>query len=1172
MKGLLALLEKIEEFKEICRGIDNKDGQQMVFGLAGAQKAYVAAALIEHRQSSALILVSGDQDAVKIKDDLQSILPERRVCLFPALQLLPYQVLAAGWEIRAERIKVLDALINNEGPLIVIATPEAFIRRLAPVEAFVRHRVILEVGKKMSQDFLRGFLFTMGYELSQMVEGHGQFSIRGGIVDIFPLTLETPLRIEFFDDEIDSIRTFDVDSQRSIDKLTKFTVIPANELVIMTEDRVAGLEKIRAEFDSQLKKINKKGDLQAAKQLEETYYEVEEKISKGLYFPEIDHYLPYFHPDSATLLEYLAQDSLILMDEPGRWKESVDFIHQERTETFSSLLSSGKGLPGQYTGYLHWDRVLTCLEKKTVVFFSLLPGYVKNIIPDRVIAFPAKGIPAFLGRTDLFIQEIFHWKSTGYGIVIIADTREQSVELLSLMRDRGLDAYIADDLEASRIPGNILIFAGHISSGFQLPTVKLVVIASSEIYGRQRKIRSSVASKPKMEIMSSLKAGDYIVHLNHGVGRYLGIKELDIGGIRKDYLTIKYAGQDKLFVPTDQVGLIEKYLGGESEAPKLSKMGGAEWGRIKSRVKESVKEMAAELLTLYAARENLQGYSFSKDNVWQKEFEELFPYEETIDQIKAIEEVKVDMEKSRPMDRLLCGDVGYGKTEVALRAAFKAVMDSKQVAVLVPTTILAQQHYNTFIERFSAYPIRIEMLSRFRSPGEQKSIIKELGKGNLDIIIGTHRLVQGDVSFKDLGLVIVDEEQRFGVAHKEKLKLFKKNVDVLTLTATPIPRTLHMSLVGVRDTSLLETPPVNRFPVQTYVLEEEPTLIRESIYREISRGGQVFLVHNRVQDLERIVGWVQSLVPEARLAMAHGQMREDQLEQVMVEYIEGRIDVLICTTIIENGLDIPNVNTLIVKESNNMGLAQLYQLRGRVGRSDRIAYAYFTYPRERILSELAEKRLSAIKEFTAFGSGYKIALRDLEIRGAGNILGPEQHGFINAVGFDLYCRLLEDAVMEAKGLQSEMPEETTVELPVDAYIPADYIIDGNQKVEVYRKLANLKDPSLLEDLAEEMEDRFGDPPAPVQRLFQVAKIRTMAGLLRIKNISEQSGFFRLQLSLVHNFTGETLVRIGDKYKNRVKFVRQEDIFEIKFWKSQDSSNVGSYLKELEDLIRDLAEQ
>jgi transcription-repair coupling factor (superfamily II helicase) len=745
----------------------------------------------------------------------------------------------------------------------------------------------------------------------------------------------------------------------------------------------------------------------------------------------------------------------------------------------------------------------------------------------------------------MLTEEVRRWRRGGYTVVLLVTSASRARQLLSALQDKNIDAFYAGNLTGHIRQGNVIVTIGHLSGGFEFPSCSLVVITETEIYGQRRRSRKEKLPASSLSPFTDLKVGDYVVHVNHGIARYLGIVSLTISNVRKEYLLLKYAGEDKLYVPVDQVELIQKYLGGEGEAPRLSRLGGGDWARVKSRVKSAVQEIAQELLTLYKARETIAGRAYNPDTVWQQEFEAAFPYEETPDQLRAIEEVKADLERPRPMDRLLCGDVGYGKTEVALRAAFKVVMDSKQVAVLVPTTILAQQHYNTFLERFAGYPVSIEVLSRFRTPREQRQVLAGLERGTVDIVIGTHRLLQEDVRFKDIGLLVVDEEQRFGVTHKERLKFLRRDVDVITLTATPIPRTLHMSLVGARDTSILETPPEGRYPVQTYVVEEDPVLIREAIRRELSRGGQVFFVYNRILNLDRLALWLQELVPEARMAVAHGQMREEDLEQVMLDFLSGSFDVLVCTTIIENGLDIANVNTLIVKEANMMGLAQLYQLRGRVGRSNRLAYAYFTFRKDHMLGEAAEKRLSAIREFTEFGSGFKIAMRDLEIRGAGNILGSEQHGHIAAVGFDLYCRLLDEAVREAKGELVTPPLETVIELPVEAYIPDEYIADINQKVEVYRRIASLCSTAGLDDLADELADRFGNLPVQAQNLLAVARIKALGSQLRIKTVSFLPDQYRLQFDANPPLSGEVLVALSKEYLNMIKFNSSNGNFEIK---------------------------
>lgn len=1170
MRGILAPLKRMKEFEGLSRGISRNFRQQLVFGLSGAQRAYLAAGITETLRSPVLIITPGEQEAGVLADDLSSLLPGVPVYHFPVLQLLPYQVLAHGREVVAERLKALDAL-GGSGAMVVVTSAEGFMRRLAPPDVFREGKFDVAVGRRIDPEELKYSLAGCGYERVDLVEGRGQFSARGGIVDVFPSSAGTPYRIEFFDDEVDSIRVFDADTQRSTEKLDRIEILPAGELVVDSRARERATATLEAEYKAQLKKISRGGTTEARRQLEDMAAFALEKIKSGMYFPGLEQFLPYFYPEPVTLADYFQEGCTVLVDEPVRLKEVVEVIQKERAETYTELLGKGKVLPGQYKGYIDWEDVEQGLGRLKAVYMSFLPRQPQYLRPQNLVTFPAKGMHAFLGRIDILADEVRHWKRSGYAVALLAGSGERARQLLQGMRDAKIDAYHVRELSADIAPGNVVITEGSLSGGFELVTGKLAVVTETEMYGQRRRSRKDRARRaPKLDTFTDLKKGDYVVHVNHGIGRYLGVVSLSIGGINKDYLQIKYAGEDKLYVPTDQVGLIQKYLGAEADAPKLSRLGGAEWNRVKGKVKDAVREMAQELLVLYAARETARGYAFARDAVWQQEFEANFPYEETPDQLRAIQETKRDMERPRPMDRLLCGDVGYGKTEVALRAAFKAVMDGKQVAVLVPTTILAQQHYNTFRERFAPYPVKIEMLSRFRTPREQKVIIADLAAGRLDIVIGTHRMVQDDVVFKDLGLLVVDEEQRFGVAHKERLKHLKHNIDVLTLTATPIPRTLHMSLVGVRDTSVLETPPEDRFPVQTYVLEEDPAMIREAVLRELNRGGQVFFVHNRVIDLDKIAAWLGGLVPDARLAVAHGQMREDELEQIMLDFMDGQYDVLVCTTIIESGLDIPNVNTLIVKDANNMGLAQLYQLRGRVGRSNRLAYAYLTYRRDRVLNEVAEKRLAAIKEFTEFGSGYKIAMRDLEIRGAGNLLGPEQHGHIAAVGFDLYCRLLEEAVREAKGEEQVGPVDTTIELPVEAYIPDRYVPDGDQKVDLYRRIANFRDEADVGDMEDELVDRFGDLPIAVRNLLRVAQLKVLAGKLRVRSLAGKAGHFKLQFANGHNLTGEILVRVGHKYRNRVKFSNQGDEFEIRVKAPGYQDNPDYYLDELETLLKELA--
>ncbi len=1164
MRGILRPLRRLYAFNEVVSHLRNHKSQQAVFGLFGSLTSYFFAGLAEELcDLPVLIITPGEREAGRLVEELSWLLPSTPVRLFPVLQIIPCQVLAQSKEVAASRLAVLEDLAAGKR-LVIVAPAEAVLRRLVPPDVFREQFLRLAQGSKVGRESLLRRLADLGYERVDTVEGRGQFACRGGILDVFPMTAARPFRIELFDEEIDSIRRFNVSTQRSEENTSEVLIGPAREAVVPPQLWEKGLEAACGEYLRQVERLKKKGDFTALRQLKEGFAALDEGGGAGI-VPE--HFLPYFYQKAVTILDYLPSNTPVLVDDFLRFYEVVNFIQRERAETYTILAEKGRILPSQFKCYAGWEDLQSALRAHRCVYTSLLPRRPDFLQLDREVYVTSRSLPDYSAAGGAALAaEVGSWRRDGYAVVVLVAGRQRGQQLAGLMAENGVEAFFAANPEGHIRPGNVLITTGALREGFDLPQARFAVISESAVLSKTRK---SPARRPRTEKLApfvDLKAGDYVVHTNHGIGRYLGVVPLSIGGIQKEYLLIKYAGEDKLYVPVDQVGLIQKYLGGEGEAPRLSRLGGSDWARVKSRVKEAVREMAGELLALYAARETIRGHAFGPDTVWQKEFEDSFPYEETPDQLRAVEEVKADMEKPRPMDRLLCGDVGYGKTEIALRAAFKAVVDGKQVAVLVPTTILAQQHFYTFKERLAGYPVNVEVLSRFKSPREQRRILEGLAKGTVDIIIGTHRLLQEDVRFKDLGLLVVDEEQRFGVAHKERLKMLRRDVDVLTLTATPIPRTLHMSLVGVRDTSILETPPEDRYPVQTYVLEEDPVLIREAIRRELGREGQVFFVYNRVMELERVTAWLRELVPEARIAMAHGQMGEDELEQVMIDFINRKYDVLVCTTIIENGLDIPNVNTLIVKEADMMGLAQLYQLRGRVGRSNRVAYAYFTFRRDKILKEAAEKRLSAIREFTELGSGFKIAMRDLEIRGAGNILGAEQHGHIAAVGFDLYCRLLEEAVREARGEEIVQPPETVIELPVEAYIPASYIPDERQKVEIYRRIAGLTSEEELDELAGELLDRFGDMPPCVQNLLAVAGIKILAGRLRAKSISYQTGLVRLVFAQGHSLTGEALVAAGEKYRHAIKYSHAGGEFEIKLRLSFEG---GQKTRELLDILGEL---
>jgi len=1166
MRGILRPLQRSAEFISLVQGIKRKLRKQLVYGLSGSQRSYLLAGLAEETALKPMLVITpGEREASVLADELAGLLPGVSVRQFPAWELLPHHVLAQSKEVTAQRLQVLEGLCAGER-MVVVTPVEALSRRLIPPDDFRAPVLRLAVGEQTSLEGLLTGLMVLGYERVELVEERGQFTLRGGILDVFPMTAHRPARLEFFDDEVDSIRRFNVQTQRSEEKIEKLAIYPARELIVGSELIWRHARRaLMSEYKNQERKLGRAGDAEAVRQLNELAGKLLEDVAA--YFNGIENYLPFFYDETVTLLDYLPAGALVFVDDPVRAGEVARNAQRERAAVNKELLAKGRLLPSQFMNHVDWDSIVNELSSREVVYGSLLPRLTHLMQPQNTVNFHGKTLPSFLGNVEMLAGEIKEWRKSGYAVVLLVSGRQRSQQLLASLKEYQIDAFYTGSLEGHVRAGNVVISAGSLVEGFELSVCRLVVVTESNMYGQRKKSHKERKQLERLTPFVDLKVGDYVVHVNYGIGRYLGVVPLTIANIRKEYLLVKYAGEDKLYVPVDQVGLIQKYLGSEGEAPRLSRMGGGEWARAKNRVKEAVREMAQELLALYAARETVRGHGFGPDTVWQREFEESFPYEETPDQIRAVEEVKMDMERSRPMDRLLCGDVGYGKTEVALRAAFKAVMEGKQVAVLVPTTILAQQHYNTFRERFARYPVKVEVLSRFRSAREQRQILQGLEQGTVDVVIGTHRMVQEDVRFKDLGLLVIDEEQRFGVAHKERLKFIRKNVDVLTLSATPIPRTLHMSLVGLRDTSLLETPPKDRYPIQTYVLDEDPVLFRESIRRELGRGGQVFFVYNRVLDMERVVLWLRELVPEARIAMAHGQMKEDDLEQVMMDFLDGKYDVLVCTTIIENGLDIPNVNTLLVKEADMMGLAQLYQLKGRVGRSNRLAYAYFTFKKDKVLGESAEKRLTAIREFTELGSGFKIAMRDLEIRGAGNILGAEQHGHIAAVGFDLYCRLLDEAVREAKGENVTQVPETTLELPVEAYIPDTYIPDTNQKVEIYKRIAALAAPAALADFEDELVDRFGDPPVVVQNLLAVAKVRILAGRLKVKKISLLPGQYRLLFGRDHPLTGEALVAAGRRHLNEVKFSNVGEEFEIKLkFADRGYGDALVLLKRLEDFL------
>ena len=996
-----------------------------VNGLSGAARSVLVASFAA-AQDTPLLLVTASREALELyRHDLSLLCAARTVLELPISDPASVHAMARSQELARQRTEALSRLSAGE-PVIVLATIEAFAMRLPLPQQFYANQCQLHQGEMVERDELLARLVQFGYERADRVDSVGYFSNRGGIIDVFPVNLAMPVRLEFFGDAIDSIREYHPVTQRSVKTLSAVTLLPS--------------------------------------------------VDSGEF------------PADSSVVAYLPAGGGIIFDEPARLEESLTNLRQ------SDDLAS--------TRTLDWNLLKRqALAETRTCFLSMLSYALEASTAHAAINVVLRGIAPYHRKIDFLLNDIQAWQARQYQIILMMSGLQSATVLRESLLKQGVAAQAATDSDVIEGPG-VFVMAGNLSGGFELPEDRLAIITEREIKGRLKlQRRGRVGQARRIADYSELKVGDYVVHVAHGIGKYAGVETIELNGVHRDYFHIRYAADDKLYVPTDQVQLLQKYIGAEGEAPKLSKLGGTDWARAKSKAKAAIADLARELLELYARRSITPGFAFLPDTPWQAEFEEAFPFEETPDQLSAIAEIKADMEKPMAMERLLCGDVGFGKTEVALRAAFKAVMSGKQVAVLVPTTVLAQQHYQTFSSRFAAFGLSVDVVSRFRSAAEQRDALQRTAEGKVDLLIGTHRLLQSDVAFKDLGLLVVDEEQRFGVAQKERLKKWSFGLDVLTLTATPIPRTLHMSLAGMRDMSTIESAPEDRLPVQTYVVEYHAALIADAIRQELSRGGQVYFVYNRVETIEKVHHDLKQLVPEAKIGVAHGKMHEDSLEDVMLDFYEGHYNLLLCTSIIENGLDVSNANTIIVYDADHFGLSQLYQMRGRVGRSDRLAHAYLTYRPQKVISEIAEKRLRAIMEFTELGAGFKIAMRDLEIRGAGNLLGSQQHGHIVGIGFEMYCRLLEEAIRTLKdGPQAEAAPDPVIELLLDAYIPNDYVEDAMHKIELYQQIAALRNEDQVADLLDAMIDRFGDPPAALNNLMIVARIKNYARSMGAKSI------------------------------------------------------------------------
>ena len=1145
---LFAPMEALPAFGELARALE-KPGVCSAYGPDDAQRAHLLAALARKLDRPLLVIAPNDMAAARMAEDM-NVLLGGAARMLPGRDITFLKTAASSRELSMRRIEALGDCLSG-GVKVLVTAADAMQFRLAPPDRFLERTIDISEGAVMEPAELIARLTEAGYERVHLVEARGQCALRGGILDVYPVGGPNALRVEFFDDEIDSIRTFDVMTQRSVSRRATARLYPAQEMLLDAADRDRAIEALRGmlenagarnaasdrqqaierefnlmpfeEFlkltveeegagddgEAPEKPAKRKGApivqmparVTAGSALRRNFDTVLEALRTGRMPDGADSLLPVLLDYGSTAADYL-DDPIVVYDQPERLRERCENRFLEFKERFVAALERQEALPVQAEILVSWDALLAKLDGRTTLLTNLFLRTEQDFRPTALIKFECRNAAAYQGNVKELARDLDRWKADGWRVALLAGGTARGERLQGALTTQGSPAPFEAEIPAELAPGAPVILPTTLNRGFLYPEIKFAVVAESDIYGVNRqKSRSRAASGEKLAAFTDLKVGDYVVHENHGIGQYMGMVRLASEGTYRDFLHIRYQGTDKLYVPTDQLDRVQKYIGSEGEAPKLNRLSGGEWQRQKSRVRQSIQAIAGDLLKLYAARESIPGYAFDPDTPWQREFEDGFPYEETPDQLAAIEDIKRDMEKPKIMDRLLCGDVGYGKTEVALRAIFKAVMSGKQAAMLAPTTILVQQHYATMLNRFAGFPIRVETLSRFKTAAEQKKVLEKLAAGELDVVVGTHRLLAKDVKFKDLGLLVVDEEQRFGVTHKEAIKQMKRQVDVLTLTATPIPRTLHMSMVGIRDMSLLQSPPEERYPVQTYVVEYSDGLVRDAILRELSRGGQVYVLHNRVQTIEVMYARLKKLVPEARIAIGHGQMREHALEDVMLDFYDGKFDVLLCTTIIEAGLDVPRANTLIVCDADRFGLAQLYQLRGRVGRSNRLAYAYLTVNPSKVLTESADKRLAAIREFTEFGSGFRVAMRDLEIRGAGNLLGAEQSGFMATVGYDLYVKMIEEAVRELRGDVAQEDVETRVDLKLDAYLPQEYIPNDLLRVEMYKKIASIRDRDSRSDLEDELIDRFGDPNRPVMNLIEAAHLKALCARLGIDYVT-----------------------------------------------------------------------
>lgn len=1176
MKTFYAPLSELAGIEQLKKDFEVTGQPVMISGCIDTQKIHLVHAAVNDYRFR-LIITGDEAKAREMQEDSRFF--DKSSIYYPAKDFIFYSADVHGNQLAGERLRCIQKIIaaqDNKTNITVITTIDGCVDMLMPLQRYRDNIIHFKNSDIIDTEKLISKLVGIGYTRVPMIDGQGQFAVRGGIIDIFSYTDETPVRIELWDDEIDSIRFFDVESQRSVEKIQTYDVFPATEWILSEDEIDAGFEKVKDEVEKQLvtlgndKKKKTQQEMDACNRLRHAYADFERTrdYSKFIlsFTDEIEGFTDYFPKD----------ETVFVLDEPDRIMERMELISYEYEESMKNRLEGGYVVASQTKLMRPIAEVYKNMQSSRLMLLSSLDYKPKMLKPADYLRIDARSISSYNNSFEYLVDDINKYKRTGYRVVLVCNSRTRAARIVADLEELGTQSYFSEDYDKEIMPGTVMVTYGNIHRGFEYPLIGFVIITENDIFtSRTRKKQKKKYEGRSIAGFNELNVGDYVVHEMHGLGVYKGIEKITVEGVEKDYIKIEYAGNSNLYVLATQLDRLQKYAASDTEKkPKLNKLGSVEWNKTKAKVHGAVEEIAKDLVELYSIRQNQKGYAFGPDTVWQKEFEEMFPYEETDDQLNAIADTKADMESTRIMDRLICGDVGYGKTEVAIRAAFKAVQEGKQVAYLVPTTILAQQHFNTFEQRMKNFPLKVAQLSSFRTNKEIKETLADLKKGFVDVVIGTHRLLSKDVEFKDLGLLIIDEEQRFGVAHKEKIKKLKNNIDVLTLSATPIPRTLHMSLVGIRDMSVLEEPPVDRVPIQTFVTEHNDEMIREAINRELARGGQVYYVYNRVRSIDEVAAHIQELVPQANVAFAHGQMEKRELEKIMVDFINGDIDVLISTTIIETGMDISNVNTMIIEDADKFGLSQLYQLRGRVGRSNRTAYAFLLYRRDRMLTEVAEKRLSAIREFSDFGSGFKIAMKDLEIRGAGNVLGKSQHGHMAAVGYDLYCKMLNEAVNDLKGIKNEYSFETNVDLSVDAYIPSAYIKSEYQKLDIYKRIAAIESEEELSDMKDELVDRYGSLSTPAVNLLNIALIKSMAhkiGIMEMKGTIEDgpSGCYKTVMKVYPKaeINTEAIPDFIDSFGGAMKLVSGSQPQFIWRVTKKKYNNAGEYLTGIKEMLK-----